>query len=87
MGSRPRAWLNRLALDHRADQVVFDDYWSVVRDGKDRVRRLVDRVVECERVVVPVAVGRDDRVLRMLDGDLRRYRVEPDIARERDRPV
>jgi hypothetical protein len=36
-GRAHEAWLNRLTLDHRADQVVFDDYWSVVRDGKDRV--------------------------------------------------
>jgi len=41
------AWLNRLALDQRADQVVFDDYWSVVRDGKDRVRRLEAALVAC----------------------------------------
>jgi transposase len=41
------AWLNRLVLDQRADQVVFDDYWSVVRDAKDRVRRLETALVAC----------------------------------------
>jgi transposase len=46
-GRAHEAWLNRLALDHRADQVVFDDYWSVVRDGKDRVRRLEAALVTC----------------------------------------
>ena len=54
---------------------------------QDRVRRLVDRVVERECVVMPVAVGRDDRILRVPDGDLRRHRVEPDGARQRDRAM
>jgi len=42
-----RAWsraheagLNRLTFSRRADQVVFDDYWSVVRDARDRLKRL-----------------------------------------------
>ena len=59
----------------------------VAAHEQDRVCRLVDRVVERECVVVPVAVGRDDRVLRVLDGDLRRDRVEPDGARQRDRAM
>ncbi len=46
-GRAHEAWLNRLALDHRADQVVFDDYWSVVRAGRDRVRRLEAALVAC----------------------------------------
>lgn len=46
-GRAHEAWLNRLTLDHRADQVVFDDYWSVVRAGKDRVRRLEAALVAC----------------------------------------
>ena len=54
---------------------------------QNRVRRFVDRIVERERIVVPVAVRRDDRVLRMLDDDLRRDRVELDLVRQRDRPV
>lgn len=41
------AWLNRLSLDHRADQIVFDDYWAVVRAGRDRVRRLEAALVGC----------------------------------------
>jgi transposase len=40
-------WLSRLTLDRRADQIVVDDDWSVVRDGRDRVRRLEAALVAC----------------------------------------
>ena len=40
-------WLSRLTVDRRADQIVLDDYWSVVRDGRDRVRRLEAALVAC----------------------------------------
>jgi transposase len=40
-------WLDRLAFDRRADQVVLEDYRSVVRAAKDRVRRLEAALVSC----------------------------------------
>jgi transposase len=40
-------WLNRLTFRHGADQVVFDDYRSVVRDARDRLKRLEVALVGC----------------------------------------
>ena len=51
------------------------------------MRRLADPVGEAEDVAVAVTVGREDRVLRMLDGDHRRLRVEHDRVRQHERPV
>jgi len=41
------SWLNKLTFTHRADQVVFEDYWSVVRDARDRLKRLEVALVGC----------------------------------------
>jgi len=41
------AWLNRLTFGHRADQVVFTDYWAVVRDATARLKRLEVALVAC----------------------------------------
>ena len=54
---------------------------------QDRVPRLAECVVDPEDVGVPVAVGRDDRELRVRHMDDGRLRVEPEVARQRDRAV
>lgn len=41
------AWLNRLAFTEHADQAVVEDYWSVVRDARERLRRLETALVSC----------------------------------------
>jgi transposase len=40
-------WLNGLTFAARPDQVVFDDYWAVVRSARERVRRLEAALLAC----------------------------------------
>ena len=44
---RHESWLKGLRFERRAEGVVFEDYWSVVRDARERVRRLEAALVAC----------------------------------------
>lgn len=52
IGVRPwsakyESWLNRVTFDQPADQVVFEDYRSVVRASVERVQRLEVALMQC----------------------------------------